>query len=133
MIWFLPVSCLSIGGIGLLAYEFNQQMVKDPITFYVLVIMVIASIPLFIAAILYGKYKQNKWKNYLWDKLMNDNDFYGHCLDCWTNKMGAAFGTRDDYYVVPTELIEKAIEERELFLPKQVKSVEEGYFNTMFG
>ena len=133
MIWFLPVSCLSIGGIGLLAYEFNPQMAKDPITFYVLVIMTFASIPLSIAAILYGKYKRNKWKNYLWDKLMNDDDFYGHCLDCWKNKMGAAFGSRDDYYVVPTEMVEKAIEARELFLPKQVKSFEEGYFNTMFG
>ena len=62
MVWFLPLSCLSIGGIGLLAYEFNPQMTKDPITFYVLVIMTIASIPLFIAAKLYNNYKRNKWK-----------------------------------------------------------------------
>lgn len=140
MVWFLPLSCLFISGIGLLveipefiACEFNPQMMEDPVTFYILAIMVIASIPLSIAAKLYSNYKRNKWKNYLWDKLMNDDDFYGHCLDCWKNKMGAAFGSRDDYFVVPTEMVEKAIEARELFLPKQVKSIKEGYFNTMFG
>lgn len=94
MIWFLPFSCLFIGGIGLLVEipelivcKFNPQVMEDPVTFYILAIMVIASIPLSIAAKLYSNYKRNKWKNYLWDKLMNDDDFYGHCLACWKNKM----------------------------------------------
>lgn len=140
MLWVLALTCLSFGGIGLfvgipafITDGFGPQAMQDPAKFYFLVITAIIGIPLFIAAKLYDKYKRNKWRNYLWDKLMNDDDFYGHCLDCWKNKMGAAFGSRDDYYVVPTEMIEKAIEERELYLPKQVKSFEEGYFNTMFG
>ena len=140
MLWFLPLSCLFLGGIGLLVEipefitcGFDPQAMEDPVTFYILVILVIASIPLSIAAKLYSNYKRNKWKNYLWDKLMNDDDFYGHCLDCWKNKMGAAFGSRDDYFVVPTEMVEKAIEVRELFSPEQVKSAKEGYFKAMFG
>ena len=97
-------------------------------------IFFIAFIGMFIFFMLgriFSKLRLKKFRANCWNRLLNDKSYYSHCKRCYENNMGAAFGDRDDYYIVPQDLIKAAIYAKESKLPKQL-SIEDGYMRSMF-
>ena len=130
--WYLlSASCLifsSLFGLASLMPTNDSPTVTFHIIFF---ITFIGMFLFFILGKIFSKLRLKKFRVNCWNNLLNDKSYYSHCKECYKNNMAAAFGDRDDYYIVPQDLIKVAIYVKESKLPKQL-SIEDGYMKSMF-
>lgn len=130
--WYsLSASCLifsSLFGLASLMPTNDSPIVAFHIMFF---IAFIGMFLFFMLGRIFSKLRLKNFRAKCWNNLLNDKSYYNHCKECYENNMAAAFGDRDDYYIVPQDLVEAAIYAKESKLPKQL-SIEDGYMKGMF-